>query len=169
MSANKPLDRIDFELIRLLQNNARMSNKDLARRVGLAPSSCHARVAALTAAGVLKGFHADVDTEALGIGQQALYFISLTQHSRAVVEEFFQTLLALPEVVNVYLISGKTDFVVHAVASDTRKLRDFALDHITIRPEVTQIETALIFDQQRCFEWPQFAAGRSTDEVAPSG
>lgn len=162
MDPEKPLDRIDFDLIRLLQNNARMSNKDLARQVGLAPSSCHTRVAGLIARGALRGFHADADPEALGIGQQALYFISLTKHSRAVVEEFIEAMLALPEVINVYLISGKTDFVIHAMAASTRKLRDFALDHITIRPEVTQIETALIFDQKRCFELPNFLEQDST-------
>lgn len=157
MAANTTFDRIDFEIIRLLQNNARMSNKDLARHVDLAPSSCHARVVALRDSGAIRGYHADVDPEVLGVGQQALYFISLTRHSRAVVEEFMAAMLALPEVIHVYLVSGKTDFVIHAMAADVRRLRDFALDHITVRPEVVQIETALIFNQMHGFEWPNFA------------
>ncbi len=155
----KQLDRIDFEIIELLQKNARLSNKSLAREVGLAASSCHARVQNLMSAGVFEGFHARVNESAMGVQQQALYFISLTKHSRQVVEEFMRDLLALPEVVTVYLISGKIDFVVHAVAPDTVHLRNFALDHITVRPEVTQIETALIFDKHHDYGLVSFLNG----------
>lgn len=144
----KPLDRIDFEIIKQLQNNARLSNKELAQVVDLAPSSCHARVRALQEAGVFRGFHADVDESALGIGQQALYFIRLSIHTRDCCEKFRRDMIALPQVITVYLTSGKTDYVMHVMEKDTTSLRDFALDHITSRPEVIGIETALIFEKQ---------------------
>lgn len=140
-------DRIDYKIIDELQNNARLSNKDLARRVDLAPSSCHARVRALQAAGVFRGFHAEVAPEVLGIRQQALIFVGLSRHNRAVVERFVDEVTALPEVVHLFNVSGQMDFVIQVVARDTLHLRNFALDHLASRPEVTRIETALVFDQ----------------------
>ena len=144
----KTLDRIDFEIIEQLQKNARLSNKELANLVDLAPSSCHTRVRALQEAGVFRGFHAEVDEAALGVGQQALYFVSLSVHSRDCCESFRKDMIALPQVTTVYLISGKTDYVLHVMEKDTASLRNFALDNITCRPEVVRIETALIFDKQ---------------------
>ena len=144
----KNLDRIDFEIIRHLQNNARLSNKELAQLVDLAPSSCHTRVRALDESGVFRGFHADVNENELGVGQQALYFVSLSVHTRDCCEDFRRDMIKLPQVITVYLISGKTDYVMHVMEKDTESLRNFALDHITSRPEVERIETALIFDKQ---------------------
>ena len=82
------LDRIDFELITLLRNNARISNKDLAEAVGLAQSTCLVRVRSLQSRGVLKGFHAEVDSSALGVGLQAMISIRLERHSKSDVEAF---------------------------------------------------------------------------------
>ncbi len=143
----KKLDRTDLELIELLQNEARLSNKELANRVGLAPSSCHTRVKQLEEAGVFRGAYADVDERAMGVGQQALYFISLSQHSRGCCEKFMEDMSKLPQVITIYLVSGKTDFVMHVMEKDTASLRNFSLDHITIRPEVSHIETSLIFER----------------------
>jgi DNA-binding Lrp family transcriptional regulator len=147
MGLTAVLDRIDYEIIAELQKNARLSNKDLARRVDLAPSSCHARVRALQAAGVFRGFHAEVEPEVLGIQQQALIFVGLSRHNREVVEQFVGEVTELPEVVRLFNISGQMDFVLQVVARDTLHLRNFALDHLASRPEVTRIETSLVFDQ----------------------
>ncbi len=145
----KELDRIDFEIIDHLQKDARLSNKELAAKIGLAASSCHTRVRALQDAGVLKTFHALVDESSLGVGQQALYFVSLSHHSRNCCEQFMEDMMRLPQVTTVYQISGQTDFVVHVMAKDTAALRDFALDHITIRNEVNRIETSIIFNKRQ--------------------
>ena len=145
----KELDRIDFEIIDLLQNDARLTNKEIAEQIGLAPSSCHARIRALEESGVFKSFHAVVDEKVMGVGQEALYFVSLSHHSRNCCEKFMEDMFQLPEVATVYQISGQTDFVIHVMAKDTASLRDFALDHITIRNEVNRIETAIIFNKRQ--------------------
>ena len=82
MSIKTRLDRTFERIIALLQKNARLSNKELAAHVGLAPSSCLERVRSLQEAGVFKGFHADVDPKALGIDLQAMIAIRLSGHSR---------------------------------------------------------------------------------------
>ena len=143
------LDRTDFGIVAVLQNDARLSNKELAARVGLAPSSCLERVRRLTQAGVLRAFHAEVDPRALGITLQALVFVRLKQHSRRTVREFRHHALALAESMALYHVAGQHDFLVHVGVRDADHLRDLALDAFTTRPEVAQIETHLIFEHMR--------------------
>ena len=143
------LDRIDRAILGELQQNARLTNKELASRVGLAESSCLERVRRLTSAGVLRGFHAEVDARALGVGLQALIAIRLTRHSRAVVESFRQSMLALPAAVSVFHVAGANDFLVHVAVGDTDELRDLVLSEFTARPEVAHVETSLIYEHAR--------------------
>lgn len=147
-------DRTDFEIVRSLQNNARLSNKELAARVGLSPSTCLERVRKLRATGVLKGFHAEVDPAALGICLQAFIAVRLKRHSRSLVEGFEAHALTLPEVVAVYHVAGATDFLVHVGVRDTDHLRSLAMDAFTTRREVAHIETSLIFGYTRAASAP---------------
>jgi len=96
------LDRIDFEILAALRENARLSNKELAARVDLAQSSCLERVRRLTAKGVLRGAHMELDPRALGIGLEAMIAVRLGQHSRELVNAFRAHALEQPEVVSVY-------------------------------------------------------------------
>jgi DNA-binding Lrp family transcriptional regulator len=143
------LDQIDFAIIENLQNNARLSNKELAARVQLAPSSCLERVRRLTGAGVFRGFHAEVDPEALGHGLQAMITVQLRRHSRRDVVAFRAHLLALPEVLAIFHVGGGYDFVVHVAVRDSNHLRDLAMDAFTVRPEVGHMETNFIFEYTR--------------------
>ncbi|WP_257303298.1 Lrp/AsnC family transcriptional regulator [Geothrix campi] len=140
------LDRIDCDILTLLQKDARLSNKELAAAVGLAPSSCLARVQRLRSEGVLRGAHAEVDPQALGVGLQALIAVQLRQHSRAQVKAFWKHALGLPEVLSVFHVAGTHDFQVHVAVRDAHHLRDLALDAFTTRSEVAHIQTSLIFE-----------------------
>jgi DNA-binding Lrp family transcriptional regulator len=140
------LTRTDFAILAALQNDARLSNKELAARVGLAPSSCLERVRRLRAGGVLRGFRALVDPRALGIAMEALVFVRLVRHARRQVRAFRQHALSLPEAIGVYHVAGHHDFIVHLGARDANHLRDLAMDAFTSRPEVARIETHLIFE-----------------------
>ncbi|HMS03735.1 MAG TPA: Lrp/AsnC family transcriptional regulator [Gemmatimonadaceae bacterium] len=145
----EPLDRIDAQLVALLQQNARWSNKELAARIGLSESSTLARVRRLEARGVVTGYHAEVAPWALGIGLQALVAVRLARHARDVVERFRDHCRALPSVLAAYNIGGTDDFLVHVGVSDADALRELILTSISTRPEVTHIETHLIFDMVR--------------------
>ena len=87
--------------------------------------------------------------EALGIGIQALVGVSLRQHARPLVEAFEAHALALPEVVQVFHMTGASDFLVHVAVRDTEHLRSLALAAFTERPEVARIETSLLFSHRR--------------------
>ena len=143
------LDRIDFELLRLLRKNARLPNKDLAEHAGIAPSTALERVRRLREANVLKGFHAEVAAEAIGIGLQALVAVRMTRHSRELLDSFHAHLRTLPEVLAFYHVAGAEDFLVHVGVRDSQHMRDFTLTAFTERPEVAHIQTHLIFEFQR--------------------
>lgn len=166
-SQQKLLDRIDFGIIAALQKDARLSNKELAARVKLAPSSCLERVRRLTRQGVLRGAHADVSPQALGVGLQALVFVRLRRHSRPVVDRFRKHVLELTESVGLFHVTGQYDFLVHVAVRDADHLRDLALDAFTTRPEVAQLETHLIFERAEKGGLPLLA--RPAPDPRPSG
>ena len=128
-----PSNRTDFVILAALQNNARLSNKELAARVGLAPSSCLERVRRLREEGVLTGYRAIVEPRALGIAMQALVFVTLARHARQQVKSFRQHALSLPETIAVYHVAGQHDFLVHVGVRDANHLRDLAMDAFTSR------------------------------------
>lgn len=143
------LDRIDRAILVALQQNARLTNKELAARVGLAESSCHERVKRLMQGGVLRGFHADVDPRVLGTGLQALVAVRLARHTSAAVASFRQAMLDLPEALAVFHVAGANDFLVHVAVRDSDELRDLILRAFTGRPEVVHVETSLIYEHAR--------------------
>lgn len=148
------LDRTDFGILRLLQNNATLSNKQIATAIGLAPSSAHERVKRLRDEGVLRGAHAEVDLRAMGVGLEALFFIEMTKHERLTVDRFMAEVADIPEVRSAFLITGRHDLVVHVVVRDTQHLKDLALDQFTTRPGVTRIETSIIYESRIRYETP---------------
>lgn len=141
------IDQIDFEIIRTLRKNARMTNKELAEQVNLAPSSCLERVRYLRARNYIRQAHIEVDLAAIGIGLQAMVAIRLAQHSRVGLEAFQKYVLSFNEVLQVYHLSGANDFMVHIGVKDAQTLRDFVLDSFAERPEVAHIETAVIYEE----------------------
>jgi DNA-binding Lrp family transcriptional regulator len=84
----RALDRIDYQIVRLLRNNARLSNKEIAEKVGLAPSTCLVRTRMLQQSGAITGFKAEVDPAALGVGLQAMIAVRLKRHYKPDVEAF---------------------------------------------------------------------------------
>jgi DNA-binding Lrp family transcriptional regulator len=154
----RALDRIDFAILDALQHNARLSNKELAAKVGLAPSSCLERVRRLVRDGRLRGFHADVPPEVLGIGMQAMIAVRLRVHERDTFDAFRAHVCGLPEAVAVYQLAGKDDFMVHVAVRDTEHLRELAMDQLAARSEVEHMETALIFHHHRSAALPRYTA-----------
>ena len=150
------LDRIDYEIVRHLRNNARLSNKELAAKVGLAPSTCLVRTRLLQQSGVITGFKAEVNPARLGVGLQAMISVRLKRHYKPDVEAFRQHALELPEVVRFYHVAGPIDFLVHVWTRDSEHLRNLAMTAFTAREEVSHIETELIFEHVSCAELPSF-------------
>ena len=156
MPAKKSLDRTDRDIVAILSEDSRITNQELARRVGLAPSTSLERVRRLRESGVILGVHAAVDPEALGVGVEALVAVRMRQHTRELVEGFQAYAAALPEVVQVFHLTGAEDFLVHVACRDVHHLRQFSLDAFTTREEVAQIHTSLIYEQIRQYRLPDY-------------
>ena len=152
------LDRIDYEILALLRNNARISNKEIARKVGLAASTCLVRIRMLQSSGVVTGFHAEIDPGSLGVGIQAMIAVRLIRHFKPDVDAFRSLALVFPDVVQLYHVAGPIDFLVHVWAQNSDHLRDLAMTAFTSRKEVAHIETELIFEHIRSAEVPSFKA-----------
>ena len=159
------VDRMDRAILGALAKNARMSNKELATFVGLSQSACLERVRRLTERGILRGSHAEIDPAALGIGVQALVSVQLKRHTRSAVAAFERKAISLPQVVTLFHVTGRTDYLVHTVSQDMDHLRDFTLDAITSLPEVQRVETSLLFKTTRKAGWPDL----TEEESAASG
>lgn len=139
------IDRIDRQILALLQNDARISNKELAAKVGLAPSSCLTRVRRLEAAGAIRGYHADVDPKVYGATLEALIAVRLEKHARNSIAAFERHVETLAEVRGAFHVTGANDYLVHVAVRDADHLRHFALSAFATRPEVAHLETSLIF------------------------
>lgn len=142
-------DRIDRDILAYLQHDARISNKELSAKVGLAPSSCLARVRRLEASGAVLGYHAEIDPRVYGVTLEALIAIRLEKHARNAIAAFERHIVTLPEVRGAFHVAGANDYLVHVAVRDADHLREFALAAFATRPEVAHMETSLIFSHRR--------------------
>ncbi|WP_042418537.1 Lrp/AsnC family transcriptional regulator [Streptacidiphilus anmyonensis] len=140
---------VDRAILRLLAQDARMPNNAIAEAVGIAPSTCLTRMRVLRERGVIRGFHADVDPAALGLGIQAMIAVRLHAHTKERISSFTAEIPRLPGVIAAYHLSGADDYLLHVAVPDTDALRDFVLDHLTAHPAVAHTETSLIFGHMR--------------------
>ena len=140
------LDDIDRKIVATLSNAGRLPNNALAEAVGIAPSTALARVRSLVAKGVIRGFHADVDPAALGLGIQVMIAVRLRPEARANLGSFAHLVARLPGVMNVFFLGGADDFLVHIAAADTDALRDFVAEHLSRHPDVANTVTNVIFE-----------------------
>ncbi|GAB3987149.1 Lrp/AsnC family transcriptional regulator [Actinoallomurus acanthiterrae] len=146
---NPVMDELDVEIVRLLQTDARQSNRELARRLGIAPSTCLERVRTLTRRGVIRGYHADISLPALNRGVQAFVSVKLRVPSRPIIDEFKDFASRLPEVLSVFVISGDDDFLLHVAVQDLEHLHAVLVDRLSTRREVAGFRTSVIFQQVR--------------------
>lgn len=146
MSTSPDLDSTDRAILRALAKNARASNKDLATEAGIAASTCSERLRRLERRGVVAGYRLVLDPTELGLAIQALIAVRIRRHSPDDLERFRQAVIQLPEVVNLFHVTGANDYLLHVVVRDSDDLRRFAVESLVAMPEVTHIETSLIFE-----------------------
>jgi DNA-binding Lrp family transcriptional regulator len=140
------VDDIDQSIVWELSRNARISNKDLAERVGLAPSTCLARVKALEQRGVIGSYHAHPNWEALGLSVEAIVAVRLRAQARPSLDTYAQRVITLPNVLNVFFLGGTDDFLIHVACTDTRQLRDFVAQQLSMDESVASTQTNIVFD-----------------------
>jgi DNA-binding Lrp family transcriptional regulator len=139
------MDDIDSALVAELQRDARQTNRDLARAVGIAPSTCLERVRLLRQRGVISGYGARVDLPSLGRRVQALITVQIRPLNRAMIDGFHDSVMSLPEVLGVFVLAGGDDFLVHVAVRDVEHLQAFLLDRFSQRREIAGFRSSVIF------------------------
>lgn len=133
------MDEIDSAIVHHLQLDGRLSNRALAEKLGIAPSTCLERTRLLHKRGIIQGYKAQVCLRALNRPVQAMAATQIRPLRRGVVAAFEKSVTGLPEVVPVYTMAGSDDFLVHVTAQDIDHLHAFLLDHFTNRREIVGI------------------------------
>jgi len=139
------LDRFDRHILRVLQEDGRISNQDLADRIGLSPSPCLRRVRALEEAGLIAGYRALLEPKALGLSLMALIHISMDQHTPERFKTFEAAVGEIPEIMECLLITGQAaDYQLKVVVKDMDAFQELLLDRITRIPGVTGVHSSFV-------------------------
>lgn len=137
------LDTIDWKILRELQNEGRISNVELSRRVGISAPPCLRRVKWLEENGIIKGYRALLDAPVLGFGVVAFCLVGLQHQSDGELRSFAALTRAWPIVRQAWMVSGESDFMLHCVARDLATFQSFVIEELTSAPNVDTVRTAL--------------------------
>lgn len=143
------MDELDSALVRMLQEDGRRTNRDLARELQIAPSTCLERVRQLRDSGTLTGFRAEVDLPSLGRGLQAMIAVRVRPPTRAAIDQFKSSVMRMSEVIGVFVLTGSDDFLLHVAVRDIDHLNAVVLDKLTERPELADVRTSVIYGHYR--------------------
>jgi len=136
-------DRIDRQIMGLLQDDGRMTNVDLAERVGLTAPPCLRRVRALEEQGVIQGYHAALDPASMGYTITVFAMVSLKSQAEADLTAFEQHVATIPEVRECHMLNGEIDFILKIVATDLRSFQELLTTQLTPAPNVSHVKTSL--------------------------
>jgi DNA-binding Lrp family transcriptional regulator len=143
------LDLLDLKILAELQQDSSLTNVELARRVHLSPSPCLMRVKALEAAGVIQRYVALTDPKALGLGLNVFISISLKEQTREALAEFERRIAEHEEVMECYLMTGDSDYLIRVAVADIAALERFILNQLTPIPGIEKIRSSFALKQVR--------------------
>jgi DNA-binding Lrp family transcriptional regulator len=138
------LDATDWRILKELQANGRITNVELARKVGISPPPCLRRMRALEQSGMIAGYFALLDEKSIGFEVIAFAMVGLHSQAEADLRAFENRVLAWPLVRECYMLSGETDFSLKCVAPDLTSFQDFVIDELTAAPNVASVKTTLV-------------------------
>lgn len=136
-------DKIDRHLLTELQDEGRITNVELAKRVGLTAPPCLRRMRALEDAGVIRGYHAELDPAKLGFSITVFAMVSLKSQAEADLRGFEDHVKALPEVRECHMLNGEIDFILKIVSRDLQSFQEFLTSKLTPAPNVASVKTSL--------------------------
>ncbi|GGC09922.1 AsnC family transcriptional regulator [Novosphingobium endophyticum] len=137
------LDEIDRRLLAELQDEGRITNVELAQRVGLTAPPCLRRVRSLEEAGIIKGYHAELDSSKLGFTITVFALVSLKSQAEEALRGFEEHMKSLPEVRECHMLNGEIDFIVKIVSRDLQSFQEFLTSKLTSAPNVDSVKTSL--------------------------
>ena len=136
------LDHIDHKILRHLQENARITNAELADRVGLSPTPCLRRLRRLESDGVIKGYHTEIDREALGVNVTVIILVKLEREDDKTLREFENAIKDRTEVMECYLVTGKFDYFIRVVVPSLAAYETFLSETMLRMPNIATVESS---------------------------
>lgn len=148
LMSNKPqLDRIDKNILQILQNNARISNADLAEKVSLSPTPCLRRVKRLEESGCIQGYSAELDHEQLGITISAIVLVQLEANTAENGKAFEHDIQNLPQVLECLVLTGKYDYLLRVAERSLREYEYFIKNKLANVAHIDRIDTTIVLNQ----------------------
>ena len=142
------LDRTDRKLLELLQNDARLMNKQLSAEVGLAPSSCHERIKRLWAGGVLTESRTMVDPTKLDYSISVVVMAKISKKGQISIDTLMDKLIKKPEIQQVHIVTGRYDLIIHMIARSMDHLKEIARSAFSDSDEISSYETSIAYDSR---------------------
>jgi DNA-binding Lrp family transcriptional regulator len=140
------IDRFDHKILALIQEDGRLTNNDLSARVNLSPSQCSRRRQRLEEEGIIRGYRAVLDRNALGFSLVNVITVTLATHNRDNARRFADLIARLPEVQEAYALTGEMDYVLKVVTPDLKSLSDFVNGVLLPHESVQHVKTAIVLD-----------------------
>lgn len=141
MKSQRSLDRIDIKILEHLQRDARISNSELATRVGLSPSPCHRRLRMIEESGLVREHVTLLDPVAAGLGLTAFVEVALGHKDPDTIEAFQQAVMDLPQIMECHIMTGESDYMLRIVARDIESFRHLVMNQILVLPGVDRTRT----------------------------
>ncbi|MEV5052384.1 Lrp/AsnC family transcriptional regulator [Arthrobacter sp. LAR12-1-1.1] len=138
------MDNIDRSILRYLRSDGRMTATALAAKVGLTVAPCHRRLRDLEAAGIIRGYRADIDPAAVGLGFEAIVFVTLRQVDRSTMEIFENRVADNPNIVEAQRLFGSPDYLLKVIAEDLPSYQRFYDSELTSLPGVERLTSTLV-------------------------
>ena len=139
----KKLDTVDYQILRLIQDNARITNSDLSKKTGISAPPTLRRLRALENEGVIEGYHAKINKDALGYEVVVWALVGLKNQSEDDLRAFEKVVWGWPLVRECHMLSGEVDFILKCVAKNLTDFKIFLADELTAAPNVSNVKTSL--------------------------
>lgn len=138
------LDQIDHHVLEILQGNAKITNSQLSKEIGLSPAPTLERVKKLETTGIIQSYHAQVNRDKVGLGVTTFVMISLIGHKKQVTDAFVQQINDIPEVIECHHVTGSCDFLLKVIAKDINSYQQLMLEKINEIEQVSNTQTMVI-------------------------
>ena len=140
---NQKLDKIDLNILQILQDNSKITNLDLSKKIGLSPAPTLERVKKLENSGIIKSYHAQVDPQVIGLSVKTFLLVSLAWSKDNALENFIAKVNAIDEIVQCYIITGEADFLLHLVCKDIPSYEQLLLKTLSKIEEIEHMKTLM--------------------------
>lgn len=144
MNPNPKLDKIDRKILDILQSNAKITNAQLSKEIGLSPAPTLERVKKLELSGIIKSYHAKLDTTKIGLGVSTFVYVTLKGHNKKNIDVFLEEIHTIDEIIECHHITGSGDFILRVIAQDIANYQKLMLEKVSDISVVDNLQSMVI-------------------------